>query len=148
MFTGAGEIVGPGALEPGPGRLLVVVNATGKQNMIRMTRALAAWNSTTFEHVLKDELQQLDCSTLPLQQGLVHGSVALDDVIHPVILSVSHDADVLRIRAGLQYHGMIAGCSCADDPTPDSPTLEYCTVQIEIDRDSADTRITLLADPP
>lgn len=112
--------------------------------MTRMTRTLAAWGSADFEAVLKQELQQLGCDTLPLQQGLTRGSVALDEGICPVILSIAQDTTCIRIRAGLQYSGMIAGCSCADDPTPDSPTVEYCTVLVEIDRDSADTRITLL----
>jgi hypothetical protein len=112
--------------------------------MTRLTRTLAAWGSTDFDAVLKQELQQLGCDELPLQQGLARGSIALEEAVCPVILSIAHDTGHLRIKAGLQYSGMIAGCSCADDPTPDSPTVEYCTVLVEIDRHSADTRITLL----
>ena len=112
--------------------------------MTRLTRTLAAWDSADFEAVLKQELQRLGCDALPLQQGLARGSIALEDGICPLIISVVHDAGFIRVKAGLQYSGMIAGCGCADDPTPDNPTIEYCTVLIEIDRDNADTRITLL----
>ena len=40
--------------------------------------------------------------------------------------------------------GIIAGCSCADDPTPVDTTTEYCELQLEIDRESAETRVILL----
>ena len=113
--------------------------------MIRLPLALAAWNSALFEAVLKQELQQLDCRSLPLQQGLTQGNVALDDAVTAIILSISHDSSSIHVRAGLHYTGMIAGCACADDPTPESRTTEYCTVLIDIDRTSADTRIALEA---
>ena len=43
-----------------------------------------------------------------------------------MLLSASEDAGLLRVKAGIFYTGIIAGCSCADDPTPIDELNEYC----------------------
>jgi len=53
---------------------------------------------------------------------------------------------VIRVKAGIFYTGVIAGCSCADDPTPIDEQNEYCVVQFDIDRTTADATVTLLAE--
>ena len=45
------------------------------------------------------------------------------------------------------YSGIIAGCSCADNPTPVSELNEYCEVQLEIDKKTAETKVALLPEP-
>ncbi len=114
--------------------------------MIRLTSALSAWGTADFEGVLKQELQQLGVDQLPLQQGLSASSVALDGTIDIMIKRVSDDAGAIRVKAGIFYTGVIAGCSCADDPTPVSENTEYCEVQVVIDKATAAASITLLAE--
>jgi hypothetical protein len=41
---------------------------------------------------------------------------------------------------------MTVGCSCADDPTPDSKNNEYCVVQLDIDKTTAETTIDLVTE--
>jgi hypothetical protein len=41
---------------------------------------------------------------------------------------------VIRARVGVFFSGIVAGCRCADDPTPVEPQDEYCEFQFEIDR--------------
>ncbi|MGD2137897.1 MAG: hypothetical protein PVJ66_07010 [Gammaproteobacteria bacterium] len=112
--------------------------------MIQLTRALQAWNSTAFEAVLREEIQRLDATSLPLQQGLVQGSYAFDDNLGVSIISVSESAAFIHVTAGIHYRGIIAGCSCADDPTPVNETTEYCEIRLDIDRQTAGTTIRLL----
>lgn len=115
-------------------------------NTIRLPDSLAAWRTSEFEEALKREVGRLPGEVLPLQSALTHGSYASDEVSGVTLLSTSESADTVIIKAGLHFTGVIAGCSCADDPTPNNETIEYCEVLIEIDRKSARASISLLPD--
>ena len=109
-----------------------------------LENSLRAWGTAAFGETLQREIRQLPPGLLPLQAGLTHGSVASESVDAVTLLATEESADILITRAGLHYRGVIAGCSCADDPTPNNDTIEYCEVQIEIDRQNAAARITLI----
>jgi hypothetical protein len=113
---------------------------------LRFPEAVRAWGSPEFAGCLKQEIEALDASRLPLQQGLARSSHAVDDRLEAMILGVSESAGVLRVRAGLFYSGMIAGCSCADDPTPVGEQSEYCEIQLDINTMSAEATVRLLHD--
>lgn len=114
---------------------------------IRLARALNAWQTPAFDAVFKDEIQGLDPALLPLQQGLSRSSHAnVDKPPGVIILAVGDGPDDLRVRAGLFYSGIIAGCSCADDPTPVDEITEYCEVRFNIDKKTADTFVMLTDD--
>lgn len=113
--------------------------------MIKLDRALDAWDTPAFEAVLKAEVEQLSVEQLPLQQGLSHSSYACDDNIRVVIISVTETAEVISAKAGIFYTGVIPGCSCADDPTPEEVYTEYCEVQLGINRQTAETTVRLLS---
>ena len=114
--------------------------------MIQLNRSAKAWGTPNFEGVFKQELQQLGADQLPLQQGLAASSVVLDGGIDVMVKRVTDDAGAIRVKAGIFYAGMVAGCSCADDPTPLSENTEYCEVQVVIDKATAAASITLLAE--
>ena len=114
--------------------------------MLHLTQSLNAWGSPAFDSILKREIVQLGAGQLPLQQGLSTSSHALDDKLDVMLISVSEDAGFLRVKAGIFYSGIIAGCSCADDPTPIDEHSEYCVVRIDIDKVTAETTVTLLAE--
>jgi hypothetical protein len=63
-----------------------------------------------------------------------------------VILNIADEAGFIRVKTGIFYSGIIAGCSCTDDPTPMSELAEYCVVQFDIDKKSAETTVTLLTE--
>ena len=86
----------------------------------------------------------MSVNELPLQQGLTTGSHALDNDIQAMILNVQETETSIRVKAGIFYKAIIAGCSCADDPTPVDECNEHCEVMIEIDRASAEATITLV----
>ena len=114
--------------------------------MIQLTKALSAWGMRDFQEVLKQEIKQIDAKFLPLQQGLSQSSYSCDGSHNAIILSVTEEAGFIRVKTGIFYTGIIAGCSCADDPTPIDELTEYCEVQFDIDKLTAETTITLLTD--
>lgn len=123
-----------------------ISNGSGN-GTIRLARALKAWDTPGFDAVLKDEIERLDPALLPLQQGLSQSSHAvLDKQPGVIILAVEDRPDRLRVRAGLSYTGIIAGCSCADDPTPVDEITEYCEVRFDIDKATAEATVMLLSE--
>jgi hypothetical protein len=61
-----------------------------------------------------------------------------------MIINVTEDEAAIHVTAGIFYKGIMAGCSCADDPTPVGENPEYCEVRIDIDRVTAETTVTPL----
>jgi len=114
--------------------------------VIRLLQSLAAWESSDFKTVLKQELSQLGNSELPLQQGLSSGSVALDDNVEAMIISLSETDTAIHAKAGIFYQSIIAGCSCSDDPTPTDICNERCEVLVKINKSTADTTVLLITE--
>jgi len=112
--------------------------------MIRLARALQAWGTADFKDVLKQEVARLDVAQLPLQQGLSTGNYVADAPVTLVVHSVAEQDALIRVRAGIFYQGFLGGCSCRDDPTPASDINEYCEVQLDIDKATAETTVTLI----
>lgn len=113
--------------------------------MIQLDKSLRAWGTSDFAAVLKQELVQLGAE-LPLQQGLSTGNHVAAEPITVMINRVTEIENVIRVRAGIFYQGVIAGCSCADDPTPTSEINEYCEVQLDIDKVSAADTVVLVTE--
>jgi hypothetical protein len=114
--------------------------------MIQLDKSLEAWGDDCFAETLKQEILQLDTGLLPLQQGLSHGSYASDKNLTVMILHVSENTDSIHAKTGIFYTGIIGGCHCADDPSPDNEHPEYCEVLFVIDKTTAETTIGLLSD--
>jgi len=112
--------------------------------MIKLVSSLQTWNTPAFISNLKEEICSLDSSLLPLQQGLRYSSIANADSLSVSVLKTSEDEDHIFIKAGLFYTGIIAGCNCADDPTPVDENNEYCEVSISINKVTAEATINLV----
>ena len=117
------------------------------QPIIRLEAALKAWSSdNNFQDVVKLEIEQLDGALMPLQQGLSKGSHVAAEPFKVMIISTSEETDSLLVKAGIFYSSVIAGCNCADDPTPADTLSEYCVVQFTIDKTTAETGVQLIKD--
>lgn len=114
--------------------------------MEKLNRSLNAWKTADFSSVFKDEAKQLGAAALPLQQGLSRSSHVSGDSYEVLVLSATEESQRILVKAGIFYQGIIAGCSCADDPTPIDEQTEYCEVLFEIDKNTAEAAITLLGD--
>lgn len=113
--------------------------------MILLPQSLKAWNSADFNEHFKAEVEQLKADELPLQQGLSLSSYVSGEPFKVMVIGTSDEGDVIRIKAGIFYTGIIAGCSCSDDPSPTDVQPEYCDIQFDINKHSAETTTTLLA---
>jgi hypothetical protein len=114
--------------------------------MILLADALAAWGGAGFPDVLKQSVERLDPAVLPLQEGLSAGSVAVGDGLSAMLINAWGDDAFVHAKVGVFYQGIVAGCSCADDPTPVEAQPEYCVVRLDIDRRTAETTVTLMPD--
>ena len=112
--------------------------------MIQLSKTLLAWNTPEFTETLKKEIETLDINQLPLQQGLSLSSAVANSGFSVMVISISEQAGLIRVKTGIHYSGIIAGCNCADDPTPIDEQLEYCEIQFDIDKQTGSTAITLL----
>jgi hypothetical protein len=112
--------------------------------MVQLPESAAAWGTSGFTDALKRDLCAMGAGQLPLQQGMSTGSHAMDTRLSVMIISIADDPDHIHVKAGIFYTGSIAGCSCADDPTPVDEHSEYCEVRLEIDKSTAATVISLL----
>ncbi len=114
-----------------------------KAFIVQLPQALAAWGTSRFETALKSDLEQLEPASLPLQEGLSNGSYVSGDRFEAMIIGTSDAGSTIRATAGVHYSSIIAGCSCADDPTPVDELSEYCELDIELDKTSASAQVRL-----
>lgn len=112
--------------------------------MIKLKKSIDRWGTDTFNKTLKEEIESLDAEQLFLQQALSASSYVTDTDFSVMIISVSESADTISAKAGVFFSGIIAGCSCADDPTPVDEQNEYCELLFDINKETADTSVKLL----
>ena len=111
-----------------------------------LTKSLKAWATPQFRQVCQQEIAQLDRAWLPLQQALSFSSAVIDQPVQAVIMAAEEEAGLIRVKAGVFFTGVIAGCSCADDPTPTVEQNEYCVLEFCIDKQTAQTTVALLSE--
>ena len=115
-----------------------------EMTLIRLTKSLQAWRSAGFEEIFKKEVELLDIDLLPLQRGLATTSQVTDAPRKVIVLHSSEKDGFIHVKAGIFYSGIIAGCSCADDPTPVQEQNEYCEMQFAVHKQTAETEVLLL----
>lgn len=114
--------------------------------MIKLTQTLAAWNSDQFKQQFKEEVEQLPADQLPLQKGLSLSSYVSAEPFKVMVISVTDDETAIYVKAGIFYSGIIAGCSCSDDPSPTDVQAEYCDVRFAIDKLTAQATLSLVTE--
>lgn len=119
---------------------------TANNPVVRLPIALQAWGSEDFNKTLQKELESLPHHQLPLQQALRQSSQVTEEPFQVMILHTHATEQEILVRAGVFFSGIIAGCSCADDPTPIDLVTEHCTLEILLNRKSGIAGFRLLAD--
>jgi len=111
---------------------------------LKFIRTIQSLNTPEFKEALKDDIQTSDPRQLPLQQGLSLSSYVGSSPFSAIILDIADVSDVLQVKTGIFYTGIIADCSCSDDPTPTDEQNEYCELQFTINKKTAATTVKLL----
>jgi hypothetical protein len=114
--------------------------------MINLTKTAQASGSEDIKNIAKIEIEKIKPTLLPLQQGLTRSSYVGNAALKAVILNITEENNVVKVKAGIFYTGIIAGCSCSDDPSPTDEQTEYCELLFNINKETADTTIILLND--
>ena len=112
--------------------------------MLSLTNSAQAWNTPGFNKALKDEICGLDASLLPLQQALSQSSYTEGNNRDVVILKTEDYNNYILAKIGVFYTGIIPGCACSGDPTPDNEYNEYCELQLKIDKSTGNSEVELL----
>ncbi|HFD31098.1 MAG TPA: hypothetical protein ENJ28_00085 [Gammaproteobacteria bacterium] len=112
--------------------------------MITLTKAVEAFGTEVFSEKLKSDIENIDKNLLPLQQGLSLSSYVGPSPFKAIILTTSEQGDTISAKIGIFYTGIIAGCSCSDDPSPVDEQNEYCELQFTINKSNAKTTAKLL----
>ncbi len=112
--------------------------------MIKLVKTVAARHLPEFNAVLKNEVQNLPPALLPLQEGMTRSSYTTGKNFQVMVLNVVQEDVEIRVKAGVFYTGVIAGCNCADDPSTVDEQPEYCELLFTIDIETAQTVVTLL----
>ena len=112
--------------------------------MIILKHTLASFGLPNFNQVAKNEISQINKALLPLQKGLSLSSNLGPSPISVVILNSVEETNQIIIKTGIFYTGIIAGCSCSDDPSPTDEQNEYCEILFSIDKENAETKVKLL----
>ena len=68
--------------------------------MTKLIKALNSWGSTTFNKILKQELENLESGVLPLYQATQLGGQADDTNIAVLVNSVSDNDTVIQVDPG------------------------------------------------
>ncbi|HKI59539.1 MAG TPA: hypothetical protein VKA23_00770 [Mariprofundaceae bacterium] len=111
---------------------------------IKLPQSRAAWGTPEFKSVLKQEIAQLDIVQLPLVEAMTSGSVPIESSVEAMVLNSFETDEAIHAKVGIFFQSIIAGCACADDPTPTDVCNEHCEAMLEINKSTAETTVTLL----
>ncbi len=108
---------------------------------LRFPTALAAWPSAAFSETLKREIEALPPASLPLEQGLSGGNFPADDALSVSVLRAEEDGAFIRVRLGIFFSEINAGCSCGDEPLAQPA---YCEFRLMLSRETGEGEFQVL----
>lgn len=110
--------------------------------MTKFQNALLNWNSNSFKHALKKEIENLSAGTLPLGNGISQGGYIDDNDITATILSASDNHSAIDAKVGVFFTEIVGGCNCNDDPIE---VNAYCELIISIDKTTSEADIIAIS---
>jgi hypothetical protein len=112
--------------------------------MIQMTNALKAWGTPAFDETLKSSIEQMDAKLLPLQQGLTRSDYTTGANRTVRVIKVTDDERMIHAKTGIFYTGVLGDSHCDDDLGRNAEVNEYCEMEFDIDKNTAETEVKLL----
>lgn len=97
-----------------------------------------------FENILKVEIQEIEPEQLPLQKGLSQTCYVFDSDTQVLVLNIKESESNIIAKTGIFYEGIITGSCCDSGPTPVCEQTEYCEVQFNINKLTAEATVALL----
>ena len=109
--------------------------------MLELPASAAAWGTPAFAAALRAELEAVPAEALGLQRQVALGGQLADAPVQVTVLASRADGAGVRARVGVFFASVIAGCSCADDPTPVEDLPEYCELELTIHLPDGESRV-------
>jgi len=121
---------------------------------ISLPNSLQAWSlnrtkadcNRAFKAVFIKEVEALNGHDLPLQEGLRWSSYAVAEGFRVMVIAIHETAESIEVKTGVFYKGIIAGCSCSDDPSPTDEQTEYCDMLFTLHKPSANAVVKVIQD--
>lgn len=98
----------------------------------RLPASARAWGSVAFPEVFKREVEALDPVLLPLVEALAQGNAVADEPVTVLVRRTQPCEGGFLVVADVLYASLVAGCSCADDPTPVPTAPESCQLHFRV----------------
>jgi len=115
---------------------------------LNLSLLLPLWGRADFiprlTHILENLSETDSLAVLPLQQGLTQSSMALTKNIKIILVKCQEAPETYTTTGHIFYYGVVAGCNCADDPSPIEPIPEYCAFSLSINKQNGDSQISLI----
>jgi len=111
---------------------------------LSLPNTLAAWGSEAFAVILGRELTAAEGLQPLLLRAMTHGNQLATTPVNLLLLHAADEGSCLRLRLDVLFQSVVAGCSCADDPTPWSEINECCHIEIVIDKTTAQADMELI----
>lgn len=103
--------------------------------------SLQSWNTDSFSHNLKNEIESLSSGLLPLEKGTTQGGMIDDGHITVTVLTFSEGENSIQAKLGVFFTEIVICCGCGDDPME---TNAYCEMLATIDKITAETAFVIL----
>lgn len=111
--------------------------------MPKFTTSLTNWGSDSFSQTLKNEMENLEASVLPLDKGTTQGGLVDDSNISATIINFTEEEGYIQAKVGVFFNEIIGGCSCGDDPLSENA---YCEIQVSIDKATAEAEFSVTSE--
>ena len=108
---------------------------------VQLPECLSCADDAEFASSLKAAITQLPPGSLPLHLATTQGGLVDDSNLGVTVLGSQRQHNTIVARIGVFFDEIVGGCNCHDDPVT---VNSYCTLQVSIDVDSADTRFQLI----
>jgi len=100
--------------------------------MLAFEKILPLWGKESFDSEFKRIIESMGVAELPLQAGLSSSNIALENDLKVIILKKYQADENYIVKVAVFYFGVVAGCNCADDPSPADTQNEYCEIEFTI----------------
>jgi len=108
-----------------------------------LSQSLSAWGEENFYTVLKNELQGLGATKLPLEKGTSQGGYIDESPISVSVNRFTDSDDTIKGSVGVFFTEIVINCGCGDDPMHINA---YCDLTIAIDKQTAIATFSIITE--
>lgn len=109
--------------------------------MLKLEKSLYAWDTDLFKETIKNEIECLALSALPINKCLSHSGHYNENDFSINVISVSDNDEYILVKINIFFKEMLANCPCEDDSEP-MMTESCCEITFRINKLNAEVIFT------